>query len=72
MNFQMFKLVLEKAEEPEIKCNRCQGQHKDGEEFSPVPWRKKASLSLDYFSHGTSLLFLKGKGYSKRKKKKCW
>ena len=26
-------------------------------------------MSPDYFSHGTSLLFIKGKGYLKRKKK---
>lgn len=29
-------------------------------------------MSPDYFSHGTSLLFLKGKGYLKRKKKIRW
>ena len=33
MNFQMFKLVLEKAEEPEIKLPTCTGSSKKGREF---------------------------------------
>ena len=33
MNFQMFKLVLEKAEEPEIKLPACTGSSKKGREF---------------------------------------
>ena len=33
MNFQMFKLVLEKAEEPEIKLQTSAGSSKKAREF---------------------------------------
>jgi len=33
MNFQMFKLVLEKAEEPEIKLQTYAGSSKKAREF---------------------------------------
>ena len=39
MNFQMFKLVLEKAEEPEIKLPTSAGSSKKQESF------RKASIS---------------------------
>ena len=40
MNFQMFKLVLEKAEEPEIKLSTTDGSSKKQEST-----RKKTSIS---------------------------
>ena len=38
MNFQMFKLVLEKAEEPEIKFPTCAGS-----------WKKQEFQTITYF-----------------------
>jgi len=40
MNFQMFKLVLEKAEEPEIKLTKSVGSSKKQEIF------RKTSISV--------------------------
>ena len=37
MNFQMFKLVLEKAEEPEIKLPTSAGSLKKQESFRKTP-----------------------------------
>ena len=37
MNFQMFKLVLEKAEEPEIKLPTSAGSWKKQESFRKTP-----------------------------------
>ena len=41
MNFQMFKLALEKAEEPEIKLPTSAGSSKKQESYR----KKKASIS---------------------------
>ena len=38
MNFQMFKLVLEKAEEPEIKLPTCAGSSKKQESSRETPY----------------------------------
>ena len=43
MNFQMFKLVLEKAEEPEIKLPTSTGSSKNQESF-----RKHLFCFIDY------------------------
>ena len=43
MNFQMFKLDLEKAEEPEIKLPTSVGSWKKGESF-----RKTSTSAVDY------------------------
>ena len=37
MNFQMFKLVLEKAEEPEIKLPTSSGSSKNQESSRKIP-----------------------------------
>ena len=44
MNFQMFKLDLEKAEEPEIKLPTCVGSSKKAKEFQKIT----CSCFVDY------------------------
>ena len=51
MNFQMFKLVLEKAEEPEIKLPTCAGSWKKQESSRKTSTSDCLCQSLDYVDY---------------------
>ena len=51
MNFQMFKLVLEKAEEPEIKLPTSAGSSKKQESSRKTSFSALLTMPFDFVDH---------------------